>query len=179
MGAFDPPTNAHVALAAAAAAQLEIPPVLCLTSVRLARPPDTLLTEDERIRLLEALADDERFGLCIADGGTYLEVAGDLRSSGIDAVFVIGSDKLPQLEDPSFYTEGEAGVAATFRDVRFVVAERAGTPVAATRRIDVLDAFDDPTSATEVRRRVRAGLPVDAMVPPVVAKGLERYTAPG
>jgi len=130
---------------------------------------------------LEALADEEAFGLCTADRGTYLEVGAEMRAAGIDATFVIGSDKLPQLADPSFYEDGEDGVAATFRDVTFLVVDRGGEASADWIGID--EAFENERyaaiSATEVRRRLRAGEPVNDLVPPVVAKALERYTANG
>jgi nicotinic acid mononucleotide adenylyltransferase len=183
LGAFDPPTNAHIAILRAAANRLDVPGVLCPTTVLLARPADTLLDDDVRLRLLEAVAESEGFGLCVADRGTYLDVARDLRASGVDATFVIGSDKVPQLADPSFYEDGEAGVAATFREVRFVIVERPGAAVASgdIEVIQVKDVFADQRhaaiSATEVRRRVRDGLSVDEFVPPVVAETLEGYTA--
>jgi nicotinic acid mononucleotide adenylyltransferase len=186
LGAFDPPTNAHVAILRAAARKLGAPGVLCSTGVRLARPTDTLLDDEVRLGMLDELASSEGFGLCLADQGTYLAVARDLHASGIEATFVVGSDKLPQLADPSFYTDGEAGVAATFREVTLVVVERPGAATPMRNEVEVIDAatvFANPAdaaiSATEVRRRVRDGLPVDGLVPPAVAARLEGYTAPG
>ena len=178
LGAFDPPTNAHVAILRAAQRRLGSPGLLCLTRVLLARPGDVLLTDDDRLRVLTTLADAEGFGLYVADAGTYLGVARELRAAGIEPTFVVGSDKLPQLRDPSFYPDGEAGVAATFEECDFLVVERDGPG-----SLSVADAFEDPRhagiSATEVRRRIRAGEPVDDLVPPVVAKALEGYTANG
>jgi nicotinic acid mononucleotide adenylyltransferase len=175
LGAFDPPTNAHVAILRAAQQRLAVPGILCLTRVLLARPDDTLLEMNERLDVLGALAAAEGFGLCIAESGTYLDVARELRVAGLEPVFVIGSDKLPQLSDPSFYPDGQAGVDATFRDCDFLVIERGGDAPS--------DVFENPRhagiSATEVRRRVRAGEPVDDLVPPVVARALEGYTASG
>jgi nicotinic acid mononucleotide adenylyltransferase len=181
LGAFDPPTKAHVSILRAASRRLDAPGVLCLTTVLLARPDDVLLGIPDRLRVLEALADDETFGLCTAERGTYLDVAGEMRTAGIDATFVIGSDKLPQLADPSFYTDGEDGVAATFRDVAFLVVDRGGET--SPDWISTTEAFENVRyagiSATDVRRRLRAGQPVDDLVPPVVAKALEGYTASG
>lgn len=183
IGAFDPPTNAHVAVLRAAARVLERPGVLCLTKVLLDRGrDDRLLGEPERLRVLSSLAAAEGFGFAMANKGTYLEVARALRSEGLDAVFVVGSDKLAQLEDPSFYTDAD-GVERTFSEVRFLVVPRGD---ATLLRDDVLvldqhDVFDDDEaasiSATEVRRLVRAGVPVDHLVPRVVAESLEGYTA--
>jgi nicotinic acid mononucleotide adenylyltransferase len=183
LSAFDPPTNAHVDILRAAAARRGIPALLCPTRVVLARRDDRLLSDEQRFRLLEALASAEGFGLRVAEHGTYLEVARELKDASIDGAFVIGSDKLPQLADPSFYAEGAAGVDATFREVDFIVVERGdhAVPPGPYEVMSVTEAFSDPSyaaiSATEVRRRVRAGLDVNALVPAVVAQALGRYTS--
>lgn len=183
LGAFDPPTRAHVAIARGASRAVGAPAALCLTKVLLARPADALLEPVERLHLLDELAGAEGFGLAVANRGTYLEVARALRSSGIEATFVVGSDKLEQLADPSFYTDGRRGVDATFAEVDLLVVPRPGSAVG---RDDVVvletdDVFDDASgraiSSTEVRRRIRAGLDVDALVPPGVAAGVEGYTS--
>lgn len=182
LGAFDPPTNAHVSIARGASRALGVAGALCVTKVVLDRPGDRLLSDEDRVRLVERLAEEEGLAFAMANRGTYLDVARALRAGGLDATFVIGSDKLAQLEDPSFYDDAD-GVAATFAEVRFLVVPRPG---AAVHREDVVlldpgDAFEDlrdaAVSATEVRRRVRAGRAVDAFVPRVVAESLEGYTA--
>jgi nicotinic acid mononucleotide adenylyltransferase len=183
LGAFDPPTRAHVAIARAAARAEGAPAVLCLTKQLLARPPGELLAPVDRLRLLDAVAAREGFGLVVANRGTYLDVGRALRSSGTAASFVVGSDKLEQLADPSFYADGESGVAATFSEFRFIVVPRPGHPAGRddVRVMDARDVFEDDRfadiSSTEVRRRVRRGEPVDAFVPPEVALGLGGYTA--
>lgn len=180
LGAFDPPTRAHVAVATGARRATGRPSAFCLTKVLLARD-DALLPASERLRLLDELAVESGSGLATANRGTYLEVSRAARAAGVDAVFVIGSDKLPQLADPAFYPDGEAGVEATFAEVRFLVIPR-GVPVdrAGVELLDVADAFDDPSvaeiSATEVRERVRRGDDVGDLVPPAVARALRRYT---
>jgi nicotinate-nucleotide adenylyltransferase len=183
LGAFDPPTNAHVALVRAAGDRLGIPGAFCPTTVALARGADRLLELKDRLALLEQIADAEGFGLALADHGTYLDVARALRQTGIDATFVVGSDKLPQLRDPSFYENGAAGVAATFAEVSFLVVARLGAPPDPMPHVDAADVFADmkeaAISATEVRRLLRDGESVAALVPPVVAAALEGYTARG
>jgi nicotinic acid mononucleotide adenylyltransferase len=175
LGAFDPPTNAHVALLRSASLRLHRPGAFCLTSVLLDRTGDRLLDEKTRLSVLGAIAADEGFGLATAPGGTYLEVA---RAIGLDATFVIGSDKLPQLRDSRFYPDGEEGVNATFDEVRFLVVERDGG-----EGVDASEVFSDAgvaaISATEVRRRVRCGEEIGALVPAVVAEALAGYTAAG
>lgn len=182
LGAFDPPTKAHLSIVRAASRAKGFPGAFCLTRIALDRPDDRLLSDEERVRLLERLVDEERLGFAMANRATYLDVARALRAEGFDATFVIGSDKLSQLEDPSFYSSAR-GPAATFEEVRFLVVPRAGAAIdrEGVELLDPGEAFDDPAdaavSATEVRRLLRAGHPVDAMVPPVVAESLEGYTA--
>jgi len=181
LGAFDPVTNAHLLIVEAASRIEDAPAALCLTKITLDRPSDTLLDPVERLGLLSAVCDERGLGLCVCNRGTYLGVAEGL--VGFEPVFVIGSDKLPQLEDPSFYEDGVAGVERTFTELRFLVVRRAGTEVERDD-VDVIDepdvfptAADADISATEVRRRVRSGESFSHLVPAGVALALGRYTA--
>jgi nicotinic acid mononucleotide adenylyltransferase len=183
LGAFDPPTRAHVAVLAAAARADDVPGALCLTKVLLARPADELVPQRERIALLDAVARARRFGLAIANRGTYLDVGRACAQEGIDASFVIGSDKLAQLADPSFYPDRERGVAATFDELRFLVVPRRGAAIDRddVRVLDASEVFPDDRlvgiSSTEVRRRMQEGADVTGLVPPEVVAGLAGYTA--
>lgn len=99
-------------------------------------------------------------------------------------VFVIGSDKLPQLKDPAFYADGTSGVEATFAECRFVVVVRSGVlPSGGPGIIAILDpaqVFASPDigeiSASEVRRRLRTGMEIQDLVPPAVSRRLGGYT---
>jgi len=179
LGAFDPPTLAHVRLAVAGGRACDAPAAFCLTKVLLARPSDVLFNSVRRLRFLNELAEDERLGLAVANRGTYLDAHRAMRASSIDATFVIGSDKLAQLADPSFYADGARGVEATFSEVSFLVVPRPGSTVGRddVRVLDAADVFDDvdeaSISSTEVRRRLRAGESVEGLVPPGVARRLE------
>jgi nicotinic acid mononucleotide adenylyltransferase len=183
LGAFDPPTNAHLAIAKAASQREDAVAVLGMTKVLLDRPSDLLLSVPERLGLLAAIASEEGFGFFLANRGTYLDVARSLAADGREPTFVVGSDKLEQLADPKFYTEGDAGVSATFSEVRFLVVPRAGGVIsrAEVQVMDPTEAFagadEGEVSGTEVRRRLRMGEPVDELVPPAVALALQGYTA--
>jgi nicotinic acid mononucleotide adenylyltransferase len=185
LGAFDPPTLAHLAVIRAAERHHRLPGVLCLTKQLLGRPADELLEPQRRARLVAELASQEGLGVAFASAGTYLEVARAMRSADLEASFVIGSDKLRQLADPTFYPDGSEGVEATFREVDFIVVAREGFP-SARPTDDVLlgpgEVFADPAlarlSASEVRDRVRRREPVGDLVPPVVAEALAGYTSP-
>lgn len=188
LGAFDPPTIAHVELLAAAVrapGTTGTGGAFCLTKTLLGRDGRALLPPPRRLELLDALAADRGFGVGVAACGTYLGVAKALAADGLRPTFVVGSDKLPQLRDPAWYPDGERGVAQTFAAARFVVVTRPGAPAPAERPagVEVLDparVFSDPAhaaiSATEVRRRLGEGLPVTDLVPPVVGVALAGYT---
>jgi len=182
LGAFDPPTNAHLAVVDAAARATGSSGVLCLTRTLLARPDDELLPIEARLDVICAVAADHGLGFAVANRGTYVDVAEAFAAAGSAATFVIGSDKLAQLEDPSFYTDGPAGVERTFSSVRFVVVPR---PLPAADRpgltwLEPAEVFeragDEALSATEVRARVRRGERVDHLVPRAVVSALEGYT---
>ncbi len=156
-----------------------------MTKVLLARSGDDLLAPERRARILDDVTGRCGIGLAFANRGTYLEVGRTLRATDIDATFVIGSDKIAQLVDPSFYVDGQRGVDATFAELRFIVVPRKGAPVDRDD-VEVLESaevFDDATietlSATEVRARVRRGERIDHLVPPEVAVALGGYTSAG
>jgi nicotinic acid mononucleotide adenylyltransferase len=187
MGAFDPPTNAHVDVLRAAARVDGATAVLCLTKVLLARPPDELLSREQRIDVLLALTERLGAGLAFANRGTYRDVGRALRADGIDATFVVGADKIAQLADPSFYDDGIEGVVATFEELRFVVVPRGDVdltkvlPAGDIRVLEPPEVFsDDATAAisgSDVRRLLRLGEDVSGLVPPEVALALRGYTS--
>lgn len=183
LGAFDPPTRAHVAILEAASRFEESPAALCLTKVLLDRPSDELVAPRDRVTMLDDLAASRGFGFAVANRGTYLDVGRALSAQGIDATLVIGSDKLDQLSDPSFYEDGDHGVVSTFRELRFLVVPRAGARIDRDdlRVLDPTEVFvgadEMAISSTQVRRRVRAGADVTGLVPPEVVSRLGGYTA--
>lgn len=179
LGAFDPPTRAHVALVEAGAEAEGVAAALCLTKQLLARSSDELLVSEQRLSLLDKLARARSYGFALANRGTYRDVHRAMQATGVDATFLIGSDKLAQLRDPSFYPDGERGVAETLAVVRFLVMPRAGVDVDLTDQ-PLLPPLDDDLallSSTEVRRRLREGSPVDDLVPAEVAVDVGGYTA--
>jgi nicotinic acid mononucleotide adenylyltransferase len=182
LGAFDPPTNAHVELLRAAAASEGASPAWGTTKVLLARPPSELFGIEERIVMLDEIAARLGFGLLFANRGTYLDVHRALRAAGFDATFLVGADKLAQLSDPAFYPDGERGVAATFDDVSFLVIPRDDVPILApgVRTLEAPELFADGSlaelSASRVRRMVSEGSDVSHLVPPEVGLAIEGYT---
>ncbi len=183
LGAFDPPTLAHVAVLDAATRFERVPAAICMTKVLLARPPDELLTIEQRLSIVDVVAAARSYGLALANRGTYMDVHRGMRATGIEATFLIGSDKVGQLADPSFYPDGQRGVDATFAEVDFLVVPRGEFDLESNdlRVLPADDVFGDAPlgtiSSTEVRRRIREGVAVDGLVPPEVVVDLEGYTA--
>ena len=187
VGAFDPLTNAHVAIVRTVAGAERVPAALCLTKVLLARGDDRLLSDAQRIDVLIDVSQRLGIGVALANRGTYLDVARAMRIERLDPTFAVGADKVEQLVDPSFYEDGSRGVDATLAELRFAVVPRGAVDVArfAERaNVHVLDHRDvfavtseAEISASEVRRAVRAGDPVDHLVPPEVARALRGYTS--
>ncbi len=183
LGAFDPPTNAHIAIARAASRTEETAAALGMTKVLLDRPDESLLAIPQRVALVANIAEQEGFGFLLANRGTYLEVSHALVADGMDPTFVLGADKLEQLADPKFYTDGDEGVAATFAELRLLVVPRSGKAIDRddVRILDPAEAFagarSGEVSGTEVRHRLRVGEPIDALVPAAVALALRGYTA--
>jgi nicotinic acid mononucleotide adenylyltransferase len=174
LGAFDPPTLAHLALARRGAAG-----AFGMTKVLLDRTQAPLLDVPTRLYLLDELASEYGLGLLVRNRGTYLDVAQAVRMTGYDPAFVIGADKLRQLRDPAHYPDGVDGVARTFTQVSFVVVPRPGADVDVGG--DVLVAEPLPAdlrdiSATRVREKVADGEPLDGWVPAGVELALRGYT---
>ena len=106
------------------------------------------------------------------DGPSYtIDTVRRLRADGWPAVhWLIGADvvaTLPSWREPE----------ALLREAKLVVVARPGWPVNwdampepfRALRDNVVEAPLIPVSATEVRRRVAAGEPIDDLVPPAVA----------
>jgi nicotinic acid mononucleotide adenylyltransferase len=154
-----------------------------MTKVLLARTDDQLFTPEERISIVEAITRHMDIGLAFANRGTYIDVGRALKATGVDASFIVGADKLVQLEDPAFYPDGARGVDATFDELRFIVIPRTGSPIVRhdVVVVDTADVFEDETtaglSASRVRADVRMGIDVEHLVPPEVAVALGGYTS--
>lgn len=195
LGAFDPLTSAHLAIASACA-RIGGPTggaeaALGMTKVVLARSQGGLLPVEERVKIVAEVCARMGLAFTIVNSGRYLDAKEAIGRTGVDPVFVVGQDKVSQLADPSFYDgdaeQKAAAVEATFTELDLLVVRRQGAEPAdiPARRgvlvLDVADVFEDPRlatlSATEVRSRVAAGLPITGLVPPEVQAALRGYTA--
>ena len=167
-GTFDPPHNGHVALAEAALRELGLDELVALL---VANPGHRSCDEDAEIRLQLAAAafagmprtrierDENPFTVDAVRGGRFG-----------DAVFVVGADEgeaFPRWKEPD----------EILRWVRLAVGTRSGYPPPDLGRYgDRVIPFQlgsPPISSSVVRERIRAGEPIDDLVPSDVARLIE------
>jgi nicotinate-nucleotide adenylyltransferase len=190
-GTFDPPHYGHLTLAENARVQLTLERVLFVPAGQQPLKQDRAISPvQHRVTMVEAaIAGNPDFGVSLVDverpGPHYTDDMLNLLR-GIypekELFFLIGSDSLAQLpewRDP----------AAIIQQARLVVMPRPGwnVDVAALERavpgiqqqLTWLDAPHLDIAASDLRRRVRAGLPLRYLVPPAVEayiQGFELYT---
>ena len=142
-GSFDPVTVAHVGIADAAAAVVNADLVVLVYAARTLpkdpSAPPPLLDEGSRIEALRRLAAARaRYALGLCSHGLLAEQveAAVARFPGARISLAVGSDKLVQLLDPSWYEDRDAVLAQMLdrADVHFAV--RAGDELAVTRALD-------------------------------------------
>ena len=164
-GTFDPPHNGHLALAEAALEQLGIDELAVLV---VATPGHRACTgdADTRLRLAEAAFAELPRARVERDENAYTVDAVSGGRFG-DAVFVVGADEgqaFPAWRDPD----------EILRRVKLAVGTRSGYPPPDLERYgDRVISFplvSPPISSSDVRRRIRAGEPIDELVPPRVAR---------
>jgi len=180
-GTFDPPHLGHLQMAEAALQQLHLDKVLFAPAgVQPLRQNERHTAPEHRARMIElALADYPQFELSRLD----LDRPGPHYTADLIALvqqqhpqatlwFIMGEDSLADLlrwRDP----------ARLITLVRLAVLRRPGhTPDWPTLKtalpdlhsqIDWIDHAAIDISATDIRQRVRAGLPIDQLVPETVA----------
>jgi len=176
-GSFNPVHLGHLLVAQAAREELQLDRVVFTPAFMSPfKPGVELAPAAQRLRLLR---------LALA-GRTYCEIDDQeiLRggiSYTIDTVrdyarrcpearlfYLIGADHVPQL--PLWRDAGELA-----RLLEFVVIPRPGQvfkEAAAPFRCHPLQGFPLGVSASQIRDRVRAGLPIDSLVPPPVAEAI-------
>jgi nicotinate-nucleotide adenylyltransferase len=176
-GTFDPPHNGHLALAEAAARELELDELVVLLA---ARPGHRSCAEDAdtRERLTRAAFADVPTARVLRDENAYTVDAVSGGRFG-DAVFIVGADEgatFPSWKDPE----------EVLRWVKLAVGTRSGYPPAdLTRYGDRVVPFtlaSPAISSSDVRSRIRNGDSLDGFVPPRVAQMIQElglYRADG
>jgi nicotinate-nucleotide adenylyltransferase len=198
-GSFDPPHLGHLHVARAAHEELELDQVRLVPALRPPHKRERALAPDaDRVAMLGKLAALEPWLAVdrreLDRGGTsftYDTLAGLRRELGDAAklFFLLGSDSLADL--PSWHRAAEIVQLATIvtvpRESMSVELARSSVRAALPRSADailahVLDVEPLPISSSSIRARVRAGLPIDELVPRAIAdyvreRGLYRASA--
>jgi nicotinate-nucleotide adenylyltransferase len=176
-GSFDPVHNAHLLVAQAAAEELQLERLFFVPAAQSPfKPGSEPAPANERLRLLRlALAGRPKCALDdqeIRRGGVSytIDTVRDFqqRHPGAELFYLIGADHVATL--PQWKAADELA-----RRVRFVVIPRPGSTQvkwpAPFQGVE-LKGFPLGVSSSQVRARVRAGLPIDLLVPPAVAEAM-------
>ncbi len=195
---FNPTTVAHCELMKRAATQYALDEILALAGAANADKVRYETTLEERIAMVElTTADETRISVAVTSHAFFVDMVEAIEphlAAQTDLHFIIGFDTFERALDLGnhytakyhrhFATRVEA-LAFFLTHSRLIVAGRGKAGRTAVEqliaraiptfadRVLFLDTPDDlgERSATEVRRRVRAGLPIVGLVPPAV----ERY----
>ena len=121
-GSFNPPTNAHLALARAG----RTAGLACVYFVLAQRTVDkeqvTGIPLADRLELLAQLGE----GVASVERGLYVDIGAEIRAEMPEAelVFLVGHDKIVQVFDPKYYVDREAALDELFALASFLVAPR-------------------------------------------------------
>jgi nicotinate-nucleotide adenylyltransferase len=189
-GAFDPPHNAHVALAQAALAQLDLAELHVIPTGQAWHKTRTLTPKQDRLAMAQLafaglegkVVVDSREVL--RDGPTYtLDTLHELQREqpGAQLVLIMGADQATAL--PSWHGWQDilriAIVSVAYRALstgdtaRFDPKMLPGLPAGA--RFEALELPLMDTSATEIRRRAALGVDISSLVPPSVARYIDQH----
>jgi nicotinate-nucleotide adenylyltransferase len=165
-GRFDPPHLGHVALARSAVEHFDIDD-LHVTVVADAAHKASDASAGDRLAMA-ALAFGELDATVELEEHRYTVDA--LEAGGYDdPIFLIGADEL--VDFPTWKRPERVLELA-----RLGVATRPGyAPATASPRIQIFELEPYPVSSSEIRRRARAGEPLDGLVAPAVAQYIAEH----
>jgi nicotinate-nucleotide adenylyltransferase len=168
-GTFDPPHNGHLALAQGALRELPIGELLIMVVVAPGHRSSTLDAET-RLRLVHAAFDGIARTRIVREEHGYTVDALEAGDYG-DPYFVVGADEgaaFPTWKDPERILEL----------ARLAVGTRSGYPppdlTQYGERVVAFQLPSPPVSSTDVRAWIERGEPLDGLVPPAVARVIER-----
>jgi nicotinate (nicotinamide) nucleotide adenylyltransferase len=172
-GSFNPPTKAHLALAAAALAEMDH--VLLVLPRAFPHKNYDGASFGQRSRMLVAAVDRQpRLAAAISEGGLFIEIAQECRAAygpGVQLAFVCGRDAAERVVGWDYgKTNAINQMLETFQ---LLVACRQGAyePPAHLRqyiRALALPADLNAVSASDVRRRIRERAPWQHLVPDAI-----------
>ena len=169
-GAFNPPTRAHLELAAASLARVD--ELLFVMPRRLPHKTYEGVDFADRVRMLElSTAGRPRYSLAATDRGLFVDIARECRSAygaELHLKFVCGRDAAERALNWDYGRPG--AFADQLKEFELLVASRKGAfaiPEDLRGRIGHLEVSGecDEVSATEVRERIRRGEPWEHLVP--------------
>ena len=179
--AFNPPTQAHLALAEAALAVVD-EVLFVLPRVFPHQKTYSDLTVEQRGDLLEAaFADEPRFSIAATEGGLFVEIAEECRGAygeGVELYVLCGRDVAERIVNWDYGRPG--AFADQLRVFQLLVASRQGDyqpPPEFAGRIHALALREnfDHVSSTEVRRCIAAGEPWEHLTPAAARELISRY----
>lgn len=164
-GAFNPVTCAHLALAEAA--RKTVDEVVCVVPRAYPHKHFHGASLEDRIAMLKRVIDRVE----ITQGGLFIDIARELRTSGAEVSFICGRDAAERI---IHWDYGEPGaIEKMLNEFSLLVAERGGAyeaPAHLRHRVRRLPLAEDVSdvSSTEVRRRIAAGEPWEHLVPAAI-----------
>ena len=188
-GTFDPIHNGHLMVAEEARSQLKLTEVLFIPAGRPWLKEDSPISPVEhRVQMVRlAIAANPHFKLSTIEidrgGPSYtVDTIAELQAqlgSGDELFFIIGRDSVSQLP---YWREPDRLIQLC----RLVTVPRPGYALpdlsvletlvpGLSKRLIVLDSPEVDVSATEIRRRVAQGLPIEGLVPEAVEKYIKKH----
>jgi nicotinic acid mononucleotide adenylyltransferase len=181
-GTFNPFTRAHAALAVAGHRAGCGLVVLAMAPVSLAKEGLERAHPVDRLDWVAAWARRHPWAVVAATSHPLLvDMAEALgRATGGQVALLLGADKAAQLVEARWYDDPAAAMERLGRAATLLVAERAGHPAPVTplrARPLPTPAWVPERSATQAREAAARGLPLDDLLPAVVARRVERTGA--
>lgn len=188
-GSFNPPTAAHLLLAERAMGE-GYDAVVFLLAKRTAGKEQAGLIPEDRLMAMRALCDRAHV-VAACSHALYADQAEAAAAAlpGADVAFLVGSDKVLQIFDGSWYGDRDEALDRLFACARLVVAPRSDQAgqlrdsLAAyprwADRVTVLRLHPSVSdlSSTHVRGLIRSGADPSGLVPPAVASFLHAVRA--
>jgi nicotinic acid mononucleotide adenylyltransferase len=181
-GTFNPFTRAHAALAVAGHRAGCDPVVLAMAPVSLAKEGLERAHPVDRLDWVRSWARRHPWAVVtVASHPLLVDMAEALaRATGATVALLLGADKAAQLVEARWYRDPAAAMGRLGRVASLLVAERAGHPVpdlpVRAARLPTA-AWVPERSATEARAAAARGLPLDGLLPAVVARAVQRTGA--
>jgi nicotinamide-nucleotide adenylyltransferase len=126
-GSFNPPTEAHLALAEAGRDSGLDAIVYVLSKRTVDKERVTGIPLADRLELLSRLAEPHGDGVAFVNRGLYVDQAAALRQvlpRARELVFLVGFDKIVQIFDPRYYDDRDVALSELFERASFLVAPR-------------------------------------------------------